>query len=71
MTEAEQIHIKIKYRNSLFEVPLSVDSRLSQLVAQFHLNCCNIEGNRVSLKYEGKRINNLSQRIIDAVSHNL
>jgi hypothetical protein len=71
MIDDEQIHVKVKYRNTFFDVPLNVESRLSQLVAQFHLNCHNIEGDRVSLKYEGNNIINLSQRVIDVVNHNL
>lgn len=65
--QAPQLRLAVRYRDEVFELSLSPDSRLSQLAAQFHLTCCNIEGCRVVLYYRKRRISNISQRVIDIV----
>ena len=66
-THVKQLTVAVEYCDGTFELSLGPDSRLSQLAAQFHLTCRNIEGCRISLNYRGKRISNISQRVIDVV----
>lgn len=63
--QPEALIVIVQYREGTFELSFGPDSRLSQLAAQFHLHCRNIEGCRVTLKYRGSIISNLSQRIAD------
>lgn len=59
--------MRILYEGGDYQLRLGKDSRLSQLVAQFHLNCQNLEGRKISLKYNGQVIRHLAQRLVDVV----
>jgi hypothetical protein len=57
----------VLFQNTEYKLSLGRESRLSQLAAQFHLNCHNLEGRKVTLKHQNKIISKLSQRLIDVI----